>query len=104
KAGEFFTPGGAVSDANKVIKEGTKGLNLASNYGKAGKAAEKVLQTGGKAASEAAGAATVTAAQSGGDLKQTGQNAAIAAAIPAAGALVDTVAATVKEVLSQQVA
>ncbi|HKQ06115.1 MAG TPA: hypothetical protein VJ464_13350 [Blastocatellia bacterium] len=103
-AAEFFIPGGAVEDASKAISGGVKGLNLASKYGKGGKVVEKVLETGGKAASEAAGAATVTAAKTGGDLKQTGENAAIAAAIPTAGAFVDTVTAPVKKFLSEKLA
>jgi len=104
KTAEFFIPGGAVKNANKAIDAGVEGLNLASKYGKFGNVAEKVLQTGGKATNEALGAATVTAAQTGGDLHQTGKNAAIAAALPATGALVDTASAPLKKFLSEKVA
>ncbi len=80
-AAEFFLPSGPIA-------EGMKGVEAVTAASKLPTLAKGALNLGARAGMEAAGAGAVTAAQTG-DSGQAATNAAIAGAVPLAGAVVN---------------
>lgn len=78
---EFFVPSAIVSKAGKAVDVAAKGSKIL----KARPVLQGAAKTLGRAAIEGASAGAVRAAQTGGDLSETGTAASIAAAIPVAG-------------------
>jgi len=95
QVGEFFLPAGAIG-------EGTKAVEAATAASKLPQLVKTGLNLAARSGLEAAGAGAVTAAQTGGNPDATKTAAAIAAAFPVAGKILEPAADAIKNVLSQK--
>lgn len=87
--GEFFVPAGLTAKLSRIAEAGIKGTDLATKFGKGGKALANVLSLASRSGLLAGEAGGVTAVQSYGKEEAADQvrtNAIISGAIPIAGA------------------